>query len=616
MKIEFQQAVYGRVDRGLFSEGAGYQWAAASHAVRDQPALLDELLHAGRCPEPPSGQASPSRLGFFRAKPDWLVFTRVGRGIDGSGRGSYFAHHLMSRSADFLDIGLTPAAVLRHLSFFRREGDLPDERNLPALVLELPDFALPEGPLEMGSNADYATLQFLLHPEGFATATWITSDDSEELLLDRVDRIQSMLPPEVAAEQTFCLNFCYSLDGITAFRLVTVPGTEFLARRREEYRIIKDSLAADAVRFLAELRAGHVEEGAWRQMIALLSGYGPWSQQDRDSMLDDPSTIPLVALAESEWPDWNLDWLATDPFLYARYHALLPEWKLDGAREYFRERPLEWAQGLAPHFARYPDVRVAVFRWISEYLAEWPEDSYELVQWVQQMNFLDGIAISGVEAGPSNAMAAAENAGRILESYDGSLHREIGLHLVHHLTMTPEERAEDAWTSSVSSAQAWLLDPEQSRHAPSETSLVFHSTSLLRGRTPDDLPPPELMSDSLFHHFSGLLATAARQGARRRMEDWERLLTNEPRHRSGVEHLLEELLRNDEGGAAFAAAARLGVLEGLSVERMIRAIERFRCRAAAKAWLMAEKDGFVALNESQRRRLEDISKFWRGFFGN
>jgi len=612
MKLEIHHAIYGRVERGVSGAGSGYQWAAHTRALRETPRLLDALAIVGQMSDPRGGPRPP-RLGCFCPVEGWLAFMQVVWGTDSTGRESCFAHHQVTRLRDILALGLPTALLLQKLRFFSTEAELPTSRwagEPETLELSGIEYGWPDTPLE---PLQIAVLDELERSDSGRKPAWLTGTLPVAKILESLANMQSVLPPETAASLSFCLNFCHSLEGLAAFRLLTVPEESLLGQPRSQCRTFSESSICPPNSPFAILSVGETA-GAVRRSLALLGGHGQSSEEDRINALMDPALLPALDWAEKLWADWCLGWLTADPFRYCSLHAGIRSWAIDPLWPAFSQQPVAWFAALAPNLAALPRQRGLLCEWTLRVWASGGEAAAELLAVTANGGFLDEIASTSIAVGPNVALPAAETLASTEDPNRSMLHRAIALHLLRLQTMPMVLREASPWFSNIADYAAWLVASERRAHCGSTAILLEGVTDLLSGMPPRDLAEVDSLDDSSYQVMADLLKYAAAHGTYRNVEDWMRLLSVR-RHRAITLQLLCDLTGTNCAGPAFGAAGALGLLNSPSeAESLLGFVETRRSRAAAKAWIRAIRQGLVEATPEVSKRLEGTASIIRGLF--
>ena len=224
--MKFKQLVYGRVARGLSGAG-GYQIAAASDSLQDQPDVLEWLKSISFYPEVQRGKPSPPRYAFASGGKDLMSFSRTAVAKDLSGAVGYFSHHLVVTREEVFACGSFPFQILRAHAFFQSEQDLPENRILPELEIDMQ----PPEPLQ-ADQEEYSWIltaaDELIRSSSYKVPTLITVDlDTPEILL-LVEHIFALLPLSKCLQFSFCTNFIGSAENLSCYRFISAPEESLL----------------------------------------------------------------------------------------------------------------------------------------------------------------------------------------------------------------------------------------------------------------------------------------------------------------------------------------------------------------------------------------------------
>ena len=258
--MRFSQHVYGRVSRGYRGAAEGYQVAALSDHLADQRQLCDCLNQLSFFNAKP-GTEGAARYSFFRPADGLLAFGRACLAEDLSGSVGTFAHHYICREQEFVDSGASAARVLRALSFFGGEAELPRQtRSLELLEqADLPRAAPPAASplrelalqvIDRHLDRDMVHLPLVVLAEA----------EAEELL----EQVFDLLPRTVAVRCSFSTLYVGAAQWASHYRLALIPARELAPAGSSLFQLVDP--AADQQRpapasGFAALWAAHPEAG-------------------------------------------------------------------------------------------------------------------------------------------------------------------------------------------------------------------------------------------------------------------------------------------------------------------------------------------------------------------
>lgn len=232
--MRLAQHVYGRVTKGFRTAHPGFQLAALTDSLANENAI--EALNRFSFCHRWTGEGPRERFSVFRPAPGWMAFGCARVAKDRSGAVGSFAHNYVCAEDDFVASGVSPVSMLRCLTFFASEVDLPVRRELPPLDVE-PSGAPARHPewrsacldlidVYLGESAVVVPLVILDMPH-----TW-----------DLLEELSSLLPRQELARLSFSTLFIEATDFLDGFRLVFVPERKALPREESLYRIVEPTL--------------------------------------------------------------------------------------------------------------------------------------------------------------------------------------------------------------------------------------------------------------------------------------------------------------------------------------------------------------------------------------
>lgn len=265
------QHVYGRVSRGFEGSMPGYQLAALSPELRPGREILECLNRLSFCRAGSGSGAGSPRQSFFRAGPGFLAVGQVQVASDLSGATGSLAHHYVFSEEEFVRSGCSPVHLLRHLRFFSKEGDLPEERELA------PKEWVPSLPPDTGEAERERALKLVARIFGGDRLRVPLLVLPEEELWPLLDATFGLLPRSLAAELSFSTLFVDCSEFIMHYRLVSVPDLSPSQRLPQVLEPFPPD-AIDAIRDrheLSEFWRQHPANG--KDLLALANSlrYGP-----------------------------------------------------------------------------------------------------------------------------------------------------------------------------------------------------------------------------------------------------------------------------------------------------------------------------------------------------
>lgn len=236
--MRFEQHVYGRVAQGLHPQYPGFQLAAVTESLLDYLETMEALNRLSFCRRR-TGEGPHERYSLFRPAPGKVAFGRARIAKDQSGAVGAFAHNFVCSEDDFAASGASPAAILRSLTFFTAEADLPQDRRLPPLEIERFD-AAERHPEWRAAALDLIDVYL---GESAVVVPMVVLD--AERTWDLLDEIFSLLPRQEVARLTFSTLFVEATDCLDAYRLVFIPDRKELPRDAPLYRIVEPAPEED-----------------------------------------------------------------------------------------------------------------------------------------------------------------------------------------------------------------------------------------------------------------------------------------------------------------------------------------------------------------------------------
>ncbi len=224
------QYVYGRVQKG-YAGYSGYQLAGISPELFAEKPLLDTLQKLSFYNEPQEGTPLP-RFSFFSPDPRHVALGRSALARDLSGSVGSFCHILLFSWNQIIQQRVSPVSLLTSFQFYTKESELPVDRSLPALDLDVP--ALPEVQAQelprLFTLADTTVglspqkFPLFIMPEGEILKLWL--------------QLLSILPISWHNRFPFSTFFVDANEFLTSFRMVSVPSTAHLPSFQGPYHIL------------------------------------------------------------------------------------------------------------------------------------------------------------------------------------------------------------------------------------------------------------------------------------------------------------------------------------------------------------------------------------------
>ena len=580
--ISLEQFVYGRVSKG-FGGQAGYQVAAAGRALSGQSTLIATLQSLSHYPELKGGAKAPPRFFMADAGEGWITFGRSGYAKDLTGRIGYFSHHLLARRDDIRKTGSIPITLLRTYPYYTAEADLPDDRVLPS-IQESPDpasLSLMTGP---SKGRVLNTLDALIKGET-ATPTLISDTIEDDKVLLFVETVLTLVPLQIALQTPVCINFGFSLDNLTRFRLVTAQDRSMLPAPEREFALIPHEREHSISGYTRYIEQADVQTCS--HLLTRFSGHGPCTLEERLESLRHDTASKLVQALESTWQHWNREELLAHPLLAVRYYLAIPGFPLDDLYSAFEQTPATWFDVLIQQTR--PDIPDTLIRWSLQVLTGHSGDPRSLTESLCRHELFDRFLDNGIRLPLDQATILADRVIHV-PTYDGCFHHAVALRI---LTLSAAERR--PW-------HAWIHQVSQPTVCANAVLLFDALASLAQRRFPRDFPDVDTLSRQ---EYAILVQHLARLGADKRQfttEEFLRLLA--PAWEMQCGPIFESFLAHNAQSLLTAAKHR----NMLSPERIAQVVNfTLQNRLKRVARILLEPDFRSLLRNTQREHLQYLA---------